>query len=386
MKEQFPVLETVTYLDTAATAQKPLRVLQAQTAFALTRYANVHRGLYQLAEAATKTYEGTRQVAASFLGAEKKEIVFTKGTTEAMNLLAHTLPIKKGDRIITTVLDHHSTFVPFQQLAQRVKAEFIVLPLAKDGSLDMKAAQKEIKKGCAVLATTHLSNVTGEVLDVKQLAEWVHKQKGLIVIDGAQAAAHLKVNVKELGVDAYAFSGHKVYGPTGIGVLYIQEKLITTLPPYQFGGEMIDQVTIKKTTFANPPARFEAGTPPIIEAAGLMEALRFVAEHRDLIAKEEDLVEYAQKRLKALPVTIIGPENKTGCISFTLEKIHPHDVAQFLDEQGVAIRAGHHCTQPLHDSLGIPASNRISFGVYNDKEDIDVCIDALKKCVEVFDV
>jgi len=386
MKEQFPILETVTYLDTAASAQKPLRVLEAQTVFALTRYSNVHRGLYGLAEAATQTYEGAREIAAKFLSGHKEEVLFTKSTTEAMNLLASTLPIKKGSRIITSILDHHSTFVPFQQAALSAGAEFVVLPLAKDGSLDMKAAQKEIKKGCSVLAITHLSNVTGEVIDVKQLAEWVHAQKGMIVVDGAQAAAHLPVNVKELDVDAYAFSGHKVYGPTGIGVLYVQKKLLDSLPPYQFGGEMIDQVSVSKTTFATGVARFEAGTPPIIEAAGLSEALRFVAEHRDLIAKEEDLLAYCQEKLKKLSASIIGPEQKTGCVSFTLKNIHPHDIAQFLDSKGVAVRAGHHCTQPLHDSLGIPASVRISLGLYNTKEDIDAAIAALKECVEVFNV
>lgn len=383
MKEQFPILETLTYLDTAATAQKPLRVFEAEHTFGLTRYANVHRGIYAQSVLATEAFEGARAVAAKFIGSTPQEIVFTKSTTEAMNLLAHTLPITKKSRIITSLLDHHSTFVPFQQAALHAGAEFVVLPLTKEGALDMRQAKKEIEKGCDVLAITQLSNVTGEVIDVEQLAKWVHKQNGRIVVDGAQAAAHLAIDVSH--IDAFAFSGHKVYGPTGIGVLHVQKDLLSTLSPYQFGGEMIDAVTIENTTFREGPARFEAGTPPITQAVGLMEALRFVAEHRDLQEKERDLIAYCQEKLVRMNATIIGPEEKVGCVSFTLP-VHAHDVAEFLDKEHIAVRAGHHCTQPLHDALGIPASVRISVGLYNTKEDIDRVIAALKACVEAFDV
>lgn len=386
MKEEFPALQAITYLDTAASAQKPLRVLNAELEFSAGSYANVHRSMHKLSEAATQAFEAARHTTAAFLKGRPEEVVFTSGTTESMNLLAHSLPLKKGDRVITTLLDHHSTFVPFQQAALRTQAEFVVIGLTKDGALDMTQAKKEIAKGCAVLAVTQLSNVTGEVVDVATLAKWVHAEQGVIVIDGAQAAAHVPLNIKELGVDAYAFSGHKVYGPNGIGALWVRSELLETLSPYKFGGEMISEVTVEKTTFQNPPARFEAGTPPITQAVGLSAALRFVAEHRDLIAKEEDLISYCVERLQELPVRIIGPAEKTGCVSFVLDDVHAHDVAQFLDTKDVAVRAGHHCNQPLHDHLRITASARASFGLYNTTEDVDTFIDALKECVEVFDV
>ncbi len=376
------------YLDSAASTQKPKAVLDALQEFYSMHYSNVHRGLHRLAEESTKAYEKARATVAAFLGAHNpKEIVFTSGTTEAMNLLASTYPLTADDTVVVSLLDHHSTFVPWQQAAKRAGATFKVIPLA-DGRLDYAAAERLIEEGCAVLAITHLSNVTGETIDVSRLADKVHANGGVIFVDGAQAAAHIEIDVQSLGADAYCISAHKLYGPTGIGALYCRQDLLDTLPPYQFGGEMVDQVTVSKTTFANPPARFEAGTPPIIQSVGFSTAIDVLHAHQSDLKRIESLAKDAISRLSALPFITVHSvtEQNPGIISFTMEGVHAHDVAQFLDSKDVAVRAGHHCCQPLHDTFSIPASVRASFGLYNTKEDIDALIAALKECKEAFDV
>ena len=388
MKEEFPILKQgLVYLDTAASAQKPTAVIEAIKQFYEENYSNVHRGMHHLAEQATEMYEGARKSAARFLNSpSEKSIIFTKNTTESINLLASTLPIKKGDKIIITELEHHSNLVPWQQRALKEGATLKFIP-HKEGELDMRAAEQTIRQGCTILAVGHVSNVTGSVQDIKKLASLAHEQGSIIVVDGAQAAPHLKIDVQDLDVDAYAFSGHKVYGPTGIGVLYAKEELLKKLPPYQYGGEMINEVKKEVTTWASIPQKFEAGTPPIAQAIGLAAALDFIDSHRDALLEEDAVIRYAFQELKKLPyIKIIGPEKRKALISFTVKDVHPHDVADYLATKNICIRAGHHCTQVLHDTLGLSGTCRASFGIYSTKDDVDKLVKALKQCTEVFHV
>lgn len=382
MREHFPLLQKnprLTYLDTAATSQKPRAVIQAITDYYEQRNANVHRGLYELATKATDTYEQARETTADFLNAQPQEIVFTKSATESLNLLASTLPLTKDSVIILSELEHHANIVPWQQAAKKTGATIKWIPV-KNYEIDLQAAKKLIQEGCDVLALTHQSNVTGAVTPLQELATLAHEQGSLVVADGSQAVAHQEIDVKQLGIDAYVFSAHKVYGPTGIGVLYAKQELLKSLPPYQTGGEMIDQVTKEETTFALPPGRFEAGTPPIAQAAGLDAALKWFVKHRK---DEQPLTTYLRDQLRSIPrLTLLCASNPLGCVSFTLADIHPADLASYLDTHDVAVRAGHHCTQPLHEVLGLQASTRASIGVYTQRSDVDKLVKALKQALE----
>lgn len=386
---QWPFLERgIVYLDTAASAQKPRVVIDAISEYYSSHHANVHRGLHALADEATDRYEAARKTVAQFLNAaSEKEIIFTSGTTDSLNLVAHSYPLTAEDTVVLTELEHHSNLVPWQQAAQRAGARLRFIPVKDNGLLDMDTAKQIISEGCSVLAVTHLSNVTGEAIDIKRLASMVHPQGGVIVVDGAQGAAHLSVDVQASDIDFYALSGHKVYGPTGIGVLYGKQALLENLSPFRFGGEMIDEVRKDSSSWTSVPQKFEAGTPPIAQAAGLDAALQFLMEHRKG-ADERGVHDYCVSQLSQLGfLTLIADPEGVGSVSFVVENVHPHDVAQYLsDEHGVAIRAGHHCTQVLHDRLGVPASCRASFGIYNTKDDVDKLVSALKQCKEVFDV
>lgn len=380
MKQHFPLLANtnVTYLDTAATSQKPQAVIDAIKHYYEHDNANVHRGLYKLATQATDVYEEAREVAADFINAQPQEIVFTKSATESLNLLAYTLPLTSDSVIVLSELEHHANIVPWQEAAKRTGATIKWIPV-RDYALDVPAAKKLISAGCDVLALTHLSNVTGALTPIKELAALAHEQEAVVVVDGAQAVAHQEVDVQALGVDAYVFSAHKVYGPTGLGVLFAKQALLESLKPFLTGGEMISAVTKEKTTFAKPPSRFEAGTPPIAQAAGLGAALRwFVANRRD--AHEQEVVAYLKKQLTSIPrLQLLCAANPVGCVSFVVEGIHPHDVAAYLDTHAVAVRAGHHCTQVLHSALGVASSVRVSVGVYTEEEDINEFVRALKQ-------
>ena len=382
MREHFPILQKhprLVYLDTAATSQKPRAVIQAVTDYYEQSNANVHRGLYELATKATDTYEQARETTADFLNAKPQEIVFTKSATEALNLLASTLPLTSDSVIILSELEHHANIVPWQQASKRTGATIKWIPV-KDYELDVQAAKKLIKEGCDVLAVTHQSNVTGAVTKLQELTTLAHQQGSIVVADGSQAVAHQEIDVKELSVDAYVFSAHKVYGPTGIGVLYAKQELLQTLPPYQTGGEMIDEVTKEETTFAQPPGRFEAGTPPIAQAAGLDAALKWFVTHR---VDEQALTKYLRDELQKIPrINLLCAPNPLGCVSFTLTDIHPADLASYLDTHEVAVRAGHHCTQPLHEVLGLQASVRASLGIYTQRSDVDKLVQALKQAGE----
>ncbi len=380
MKEQFPLLEQtqVTYLDTAATSQKPAAVINAIKAYYETSNANVHRGLYKLATQATNVYEQARETTADFINAQPQEIIFTKSATESLNLLAHTLPLTSNSTILLTELEHHANIVPWQEAAKRTGATIKWIP-HKNNELDMQAAKKLIQEGCDVLALTHLSNVTGAVTPLKQLTQLAHEQEALVVVDGAQAIAHLPVDVRELDVDAYVFSAHKVYGPTGIGVLYAKKKLLKQLPVFLTGGEMIDQVTKQETTYAKPPGRFEAGTPPIAQAAGLDAAIKWFVKHRS-DAHEQELTAYLRDALNKQTLTqVLSAQDPVGCVSFLVQGIHPHDLAAYLDTHNIAIRAGHHCAQIFHQTHDLQASARASIGLYTQKADIDALISALEQ-------
>lgn len=389
MKELFPFSKlSIHFLDNAASTQKPQLVLDAMQEFYSSSYANVHRGLYSLAVKATEAYEQARKDVAKFMGCKADEVVFTSGTTDGMNLLANSYPLTKKDVVICSELDHHSTLVPWQQASKRAGATFKLIPSNKDGSFSYEEAEKIISEGCSVLATLHISNVTGEKVDIEYLAKLVHEKDGVIFVDGAQAAANIRLDVTI--ADAYCVSGHKAYGPTGIGALYLPQNAAEKFSPFRYGGEMVDQVTPEKTTFQNSPHKFEAGTPPIAQAVGMAAAFNWLAslDHQPHLDKQSVIDSCLLKLAKLDFITLIGhPEDiKHGAVSFLVEGIHAHDVAEFLSGEGVCVRAGHHCCQVLHDKLNVKASCRASFALYNTIEDVDALIDALKKCKEAFDV
>lgn len=380
MKEHFPLLTStdIVYLDSAATTQKPAEVIRAITNYYETSNANVHRSAHALARKATTTYEEARTQAAKLLETTPQQIILTSGTTHAFNLLAHALPITKDSVIILSELEHHANIVPWQQTEATIK----YIPV-KNGRLDMLEAEKLISEGCDIVSLHHLSNVTGSITDVQELARLARAQNALVFVDGAQAVAHLDVNVQELGVDAYAFSAHKLYGPTGIGALYIQEELLHTLKPFMTGGEMIDTVSKEQTTFRTGNARFEPGTPPIAQAAGMSEAIQWFMQNKDFVS-EDAVMQYAYEQLASISeVHIISCSSPTACLSFVVEEIDSSDIAAYLDTKGVAIRSGHHCAQILHEALGLASSARISIACYTTTQDIDVAISALQEAIQV---
>jgi cysteine desulfurase/selenocysteine lyase len=401
-RSDFPILSRsshghpLVYLDSAATSQKPLSVLAAEEEFYRTRNANVHRGAYELSEEATAAYEGARARVARFLHADDPdEVVFVRGTTEAINLVAHGLGrgyLHRGDRVVTTIMEHHSNIVPWHLLRSEVGIDLEFLDIDDAGRLRMDDVEAKLAKPTKVVTLTHVSNVLGTVNPVRAIADRAHAAGTLVVVDAAQSAPHRRVDVRALGADFVAFSGHKVLGPTGIGVLWGRKELLDRLPPYMGGGEMIREVHTDRVTYADPPTRFEAGTPNVAGAVGLGAALDYLenigweslAAHETTLAKRA--ISAARERFGS-KIRFYGPPvgpDREAVLSFSLEGVHPHDVASILDAEGVAIRAGHHCAQPLMERLGVPALSRASPYLYNTTQEIDVLVDAIGKVLDVF--
>jgi cysteine desulfurase/selenocysteine lyase len=388
----FPAIpEGWAYLDTAATAQKPKPVLDAIARAYGETYATVHRGVYQRSADMTLAYEAARARVATFINAgSANEIVFVRGATEAINLVAQSWgdsQLKAGDRLLLSQLEHHSNIVPWQLLRDRTGIEIDVAPLTEDGKIDLEAVERMLTPAHKMVALAHVSNVLGSVLDVRRAADLAHKVGAKLLVDGCQAVPRLAVDVAALDCDFYVFSGHKLYGPTGIGCLWARPELLDAMPPWQGGGAMIDKVTFERTTYAPPPARFEAGTPHIVGALGLHAAIDYVeALGLDAIhAHETALVRRTRAALRELnSVTLFGPEDSAGIVSFAVQGVHPHDVGTILDETHVAIRAGHHCAQPLMEVLGVPATARASFGVYSSMADVEALGEAVERVTRIF--
>ncbi|MFL0417770.1 cysteine desulfurase [Sphingomonas sp. 179-I 2A4 NHS] len=378
------------YLDTAATAQKPRPVIDAITRGYDTTYATVHRGVYQRSADMTLAYEAARRRVAGFIGGDEGEIVFVRGATEGINLVAQCwaeTQLKSGDRILLSALEHHSNIVPWQMVAERVGAAIDVVPLTADHRIDLDAMAAMLTPAHKLVALAHVSNVLGSVLDAKRAAALAHGVGAKILIDGCQAVPRMPVDVVDLDCDFYVFSAHKLYGPTGLGVLWGRAELLDAMPPYQGGGSMIDRVTFAKTTYAPAPTRFEAGTPHIVGALGLRAAIDYVEGiGLDRIhAHETALVRQAREALSAInSVRLFGPEDSAGIVSFSIEGVHPHDIGTILDEAKVAIRAGHHCAQPLMETLGVEATARASFGVYNGPADVEALAKGIERVTRIF--
>ncbi len=396
LRKDFPIFEAhpdLVFLDSAASAQKPRAVLEAMGRFYETRYANVHRGSYALSEAATEAYEAARAALARFLGARApEEVVFVRNATEGLNLLAHALGehlLKPGDRILVTEMEHHANLVPWQQAAKRRGARVRAVPITGEGRLDLAAFDRLLAEEPKIVAFTQMSNVLGTVNPVAELVRKAKAAGAVVVVDGAQGAPHLPVNVAELGADFYATSGHKMLGPTGASALWGRRALWEALPPFLTGGGMIERVGIEESTFTPPPARFEAGTPPFAEAVGLAAAAEYLTRvgMEQVWAHDRALLTRALAALKEIPdLVVFGPEgeDRGGVVSFVFRGLHAHDLATFLAEKGIAVRAGHHCAQPLHRRLGVPATARASFYLYNTFEDVDRLAHALWEARKFF--
>ena len=401
IRSQFPLLarrqdgRPLAYLDNGATSQKPLGVIDALDRYWREQNANVHRGVYRLSEEATELYERARQIVAARMGADRREVVFVRNATEALNLVAYSWGrqnVGEGDRILLTEMEHHSNVVPWQQLAGRVGAEIDWVPVTDEGLLDMAALAELLERGPKLLAVTHVSNVLGTENPLAEVSRLAHDAGALVLADGAQAAPKLPLDVAELGVDFYALTGHKLYAPTGIGALWAKLDLLREMPPFLGGGSMIKAVEGDFSTWAPIPAKFEAGTPAIAEAVGLGVAVDYLTDlGMDAVrTHERELTEYALERLATVTgLTTYGPEDpaeRGGLVSFTIDGIHPHDLAELCNRDAVCIRAGHHCAQPLMRHLGVPATARASFSVYNGRDDVDRLVEALENAKRVFGV
>ena len=388
----FPAIpEGWSYLDTAATAQKPRPVIEAVERGYSETYATVHRGVYQRSSEMTLAFEAARRRVAGFIGAPSpNEVVFVRGATEGINLVAQSwggANLKPGDRIMLSLIEHHSNIVPWQLIAERTGAAIDVAPLTEDGRIDLDAMAAMLTERHRMVALAHVSNVLGSVLDAKRAAALAHAAGAKLLLDGCQAVPRLPVDVADIGCDFYVFSAHKLYGPTGVGVLWGRYALLDAMPPWQGGGAMIDRVSFEGTTYAPPPARFEAGTPHVVGVLGLEAAVGYVERiGLDAIsAHEEALVREARDALSSVnSVRIFGPEDSAGIVSFALEGVHPHDIGTILDESRVAIRAGHHCAQPLMAHLGVDATARASFGVYNGRRDIEALVRGIERVTRIF--
>ena len=378
------------YLDTAATALKPLAVIEAETKAMSADYATVHRGVYAKSANMTLAYEAARETIARFIGARPNDCIFVRGATEGINLVAHTwgnANIKAGDRILLSALEHHSNIVPWQMLAERTGAIIDICPLTQDGRIDLDAAEAMLTSAHKLVAFAHVSNVLGSLLDAPRAVALAHNVGAKILLDGCQAVPRLAVNVSELGADFYVFSGHKLYGPTGIGILWGKTELLEAMPPWHGGGAMIDRVTFERTTYAPPPARFEAGTPHIVGAIALAAAVDYVSAIgvSTIHAHEEKLVAATRDALRSInSISLFGPDDACGIVSFAMQGVHPHDIGTILDEENVAIRAGHHCAQPLMDLIGVPATARASFGLYSDAGDVEALVKGLHRVSRIF--
>lgn len=399
VRSEFPILATrvhgkpLVYLDSAATTQKPRSVLDAVERYYTTENSNVHRGVHTLSQRATESFEGAREKARGFLGASSiREIVFTRGTTEALNLVAQSYArprLRAGDEILLTEMEHHSNIVPWQLVAEQTGARLVVAPMTDEGALDLEAFAALLGERTKIVAVTHVSNALGTINPVRRLADLTHAAGAVLVVDGAQAAAHVEVDVQELGCDFYAISGHKMYAPTGIGALYGRESLLQEMPPWMGGGDMIKSVTFAKTLFNDLPFKFEAGTPNISGAVGLGAAIDFILGIGREEAKryEDELLAYGTQRLlefDGLRLVGTAPE-KAGILSFTFRDFHPHDIGTILDREGIAVRTGHHCAQPTMERFGIPATTRASLAMYNDTTDLDALVAGLHQVVSILD-
>ena len=384
VRDQFPAIPPGWhYLDSAATAQKPQTVIDAITRAYGHDYATVHRGVYERSAAMTASFEAARAAAASLIGGEEHEVVFTRGATEAINLVAQSYRNGDRKRVLLSQLEHHSNIVPWQLAGYEID----VVPLTADGRIDLDAAERMASEEHAVVAFAHVSNVLGSILDAKRAAQIAHKVGAKLLLDGCQAAPRLPVDVAAIGADFYAFSAHKVYGPTGIGALWARKEILDAMPPWQGGGAMIDRVTFEKTTYLPAPSRFEAGTPHIVGAVGFHAAIDWTRNIGldALHAHESALVSEARAALRTVPgVTLFGPEDSAGIVSFAMDGVHPHDIGTILDDAGVAVRAGHHCAQPLMDYLGVPATARASFAAHSDASDIEALVRGLDKVKRIF--
>jgi len=399
VRADFPILgrringKPMVYLDSAATSQKPAAVIDVMDDYYRRYNANPHRGVYTISEEATAAYEGARQRVARFINAgSPKEVIFTRNTTEAINLVRFSwgrANIGAGDGILLTEMEHHSNLVPWQLLASEVSARLEFLCIDDDGLLQLDALERQLD-GIRLLAITHQSNTLGTINPIKAITDAAHRAGALVLVDGAQAVPHMPVDVQDLGVDFYAFSGHKMCGPTGIGVLWARRALLEAMPPFLGGGDMIKRVKLTEATWNDRPWKFEAGTPSVAEGIGLGAAVDYLTQFgMDAVrAHERTLVGYAMEKLQDVPgITVYGPRDPEvhgGAISFTLPDIHPHDLATLVDREGIAVRAGHHCTQPLMDRLGVAATTRASFYVYNRPDEVDQLVDGIQKAQKVF--
>ena len=399
IKSQFPIFsqkingKPLVYLDSSNSSQKPISVINRLNDFYKNEFSNIGRSIHSLAVNATNKFEETRMSVKNFINAKSiDEIIFTKNATESMNLVATTFGqqnIEKGDEILVTELEHHSNYVPWHFLRERKGAIIKFAPINEDGDIIIDELKKLITSKTKIVAVTHLSNVTGTIVPIKEIVEIAHKKNVPVLVDGCQAVPHIKVDVTDLDCDFYAFSGHKVYGPTGVGVLYAKKKWLEKLPPYIGGGAMISEVKKDKIVYTSPPEKYESGTMPTAEVIAFRESIKFMESigMDNLIKHEDKIKNYALEKLRKInSVKIIGnPKNKAGVIAFTIQGIHPHDIATILDDDGVAIRAGHHCCQILHEKLNLTATARASIGVYNNKDDIDMLCKAIENCKKIFD-
>jgi cysteine desulfurase/selenocysteine lyase len=399
LRADFPILSRtvrggrpLVYLDNAATTQKPRQVIDAVSRFYGSENANIHRGLHYLSEHATAAFDAARAKVARFLGAgSPEEIIFTRGTTEAINLVAQSWArsnLRPGDEVLVTAMEHHANLVPWQLVCEQTGSSFRAVPITDRGEIDLDAFDRMLTERTRIFAVGHVSNALGTVNPVRELAARARARGALVLVDGAQSAPHLTIDVTEMGCDFFACSGHKLFGPTGVGVLYGRKSLLDGMPPWQTGGDMVERVTLERTTWAPPPARFEAGTPPIAEVIGLAAAIDYVeAIGPEAIAGwESELLARATELVGAIPgVRLVGTaREKVGVLSFVLEGVHPHDVGTVLDDDGVAVRAGHHCAQPVMQRFGVPATVRASFAFYNTTEEIQALVRGVERAREVF--
>ena len=383
VRAQFPAIENWHYLDSAATAQKPQAVIDAITQAYAQDYATVHRGVYQRSSEMTGRYEAARAAAAALIGGQAQELVFMRGATEAINFVARTLPKDGRDRVLVSQLEHHSNIVPWQLAGYQVDA----VPLTADGRIDLDAAVAMLTDRHRVVAFAHVSNVLGSILDAKRAADIAHAKGALLLLDGCQAAPRIAVDVAAIGADFYAFSGHKLYGPSGIGCLWGRAELLDSLPPWQGGGAMVDRVTFAETTFLEAPARFEAGTPHIVGAVVLHAAVDWVSQLSLCAIHAHECALVAEMRAalaKVGGVTVYGPNDSAGIVSFNVDGVHPHDTATILDDAGVAVRAGHHCAQPLMRWLGVEATARASFAAHSDSSDVEALVRGIEQVKRIF--
>lgn len=398
IRSDFPALHVIrngrpiVYLDNSATSQKPQTVIDRITRYYTSENSNVHRGVHHLSQQATDYFEGARETMRAFINAEDaSEVVFTKGASESLNLVAFSYgldTLKPGDEVLVTNLEHHSNIVPWQMACERTGATLKVVPIDDAGELDLDAYAEMLSERTKIVGVVHISNAIGTITPVKRMTEMAHAAGAVVVVDGAQAAPHMRVDVQDLGVDFYAVAGHKMFGPTGIGLLYGKREHLESMSPYQGGGSMILSVKFEKTTYNVPPAKFEAGTPNIAGAIGLATAADYVTSvgYEAIEAYERELLDYGTGLLESIDgVRIIGQaREKAGVLSFVMDPVHPHDVGQILDDHNVAVRAGHHCAQPLMERFGVPATTRASFGFYNSKADLEALAHAVRAVNEVF--